>query len=79
MTPSDTSTTPDGNGDGSGVTSPAEAMVRELTDMLASWEARSLALADQGIDPRPLLRALAANLRAVAEQLEGGLAPTDDA
>ena len=75
--PDPSPTTPDGNG--SAAVSPAETMVRELTDMLASWESQSLALADQGIDPRPLLRALAANLRAVAEQLEGGLAPPDDA
>jgi hypothetical protein len=77
MAPTDPSpSAPDGNG--SGVVSPAETMVRELTDMLASWESQALALADQGIDPRPLLRALAANLRSVAEQLEGGLAQPDD-
>ena len=74
--PDPSPTTPDD--DGAAAVSPAETMVRELTDMLASWESQALALADQGIDPRPLLRALAANLRAVAEQLEGGLASPED-
>jgi hypothetical protein len=47
-------------------------MMNQLTDLLGSWEGQALALAEQGIDPRPLLDELARNLRAVADQLDGG-------
>ena len=50
----------------------AESMMTQLTDMLGNWEAQALTLADHGVDPRPLLAELARNLRAVADQLDGG-------
>jgi hypothetical protein len=50
----------------------AESMMTQLTDMLGNWEAQALTLAEQGVDPRPLLAELARNLRAVADQLDGG-------
>jgi hypothetical protein len=49
-------------------------MVQELTQLLGSWEAQALTLAERGVDPRPLLAALAQNLRTVADSLDGGLA-----
>jgi hypothetical protein len=64
---------PAGNGAGTtGAPDPeqvAAIMVEQLTDMLAGWERHALALAERGVDPRPLLRALAANLHTVADQL----------
>jgi hypothetical protein len=81
MAPSDR---PDANGNanggahGNGSPSPAApldpeqvagVMVQQLTDMLAGWEHQALALAERGVDPRPLLAALAANLHTVADQL----------
>ena len=67
----------DGNTNGNGSPSPAAldpeqvagVMVQQLTDMLAGWEHQALALAERGVDPRPLLAALAANLHTVADQL----------
>ena len=49
----------------------AAAMTSQLTDLLGGWEADALALAERGVDPRPLLAVLARNLRAVADQLDG--------
>lgn len=65
---------PDGNrGPASGPDPAALAvtMMNQLTDLLGAWEADALALAERGVDPRPLLAALARNLRAVADQLDG--------
>jgi hypothetical protein len=47
-------------------------MMRQLTDLLSEWERMALLLAERGVDPRPLLDELAGNLRAVADQLDGG-------
>jgi hypothetical protein len=47
-------------------------MMRQLTDLLSDWERMALLLAERGVDPRPLLVELARNLRAVADQLDGG-------
>jgi hypothetical protein len=79
MDPSDT---PTGNGNGHAAgagagtggdaVDPEQAaavMIEQLTDMLAGWERQALALAERGVDPRPLLAALAANLHTVADQL----------
>jgi hypothetical protein len=52
-------------------------MVQELTQLLGSWEAQALTLAERGVDPRPLLAALAQNLRTVADSLDGGLARSE--
>lgn len=63
---------------GHGATTPAGAaadvaatMMNQLTTLLGDWERQALLLAEQGIDPRPLLAELARNLRAVADQLDG--------
>ena len=78
MAPSDQ---PNGNGNGNGSLPAADTpdvldpekvagvMVQQLTDMLAGWEHQALGLAERGVDPRPLLAALAANLHTVADQL----------
>jgi hypothetical protein len=50
----------------------AATMMRQLTDLLADWERLALALAERGVDPRPLLGQVAGNLRSVADQLDGG-------
>jgi hypothetical protein len=50
----------------------AATMMRQLTDLLGDWERMALVLAERGVDPRPLLAELARNLRAVADQLDGG-------
>jgi hypothetical protein len=47
-------------------------MMGQLTDLLGGWERQALELAERGVDPRPLLAELARNLRAVADQLDGG-------
>ncbi|HLM29592.1 MAG TPA: hypothetical protein VK360_06685 [Acidimicrobiales bacterium] len=52
-------------------------MVQELTQLLGSWEAQALTLAERGVDPRPLLAALAQNLRTVADSLDGGVARSE--
>jgi hypothetical protein len=49
----------------------AATMMNQLTGLLGDWERQALLLAEQGIDPRPLLAELARNLRAVADQLDG--------
>lgn len=48
----------------------AATMMGQFTDLLGQWERQVLDLAERGIDPRPLLRALTGTLRNVADQLD---------
>jgi len=45
-------------------------MMRQLTDLVDSWANVLEAVAQNGVDPTPLLRVLAQTLRATADQLD---------
>ena len=62
-----------GDGD-AGVVLDAESlgglMIGQLFDLLESWTKMLEAVAQQGVDPTPLLRSLASTLRNAADQLD---------
>jgi len=45
-------------------------MVQQLGDLVDSWAKVLEAVAEQGVDPMPLMKVLAGTLRATAEQLD---------
>jgi len=45
-------------------------MMQQLTDLVSSWGTVLEAVAENGVDPTPLLRSLARTLRATADQLD---------
>ncbi|HEY8524932.1 MAG TPA: hypothetical protein VIL48_08225 [Acidimicrobiales bacterium] len=47
-------------------------MSGNLLDLVGAWTDQMRALAEAGVDPAPLVRALARTLRAVADQLDPG-------
>ncbi|HEY8548064.1 MAG TPA: hypothetical protein VIL36_23565 [Acidimicrobiales bacterium] len=64
--------TDDGNGD-RGLVDGRELgmiMVQQLGDLVESWAHVLEAVAEQGVDPSPLMKVLAGTLRATAEQLD---------
>jgi hypothetical protein len=66
----------DGGAGGDGATI-GLTMMHQFTDLLAGWEEQILDLAEQGVDPSPLLRELARSLRAVADQFDAATRPQD--
>ena len=51
-------------------------MMQQLGDLVDSWAKVLEAVAEQGVDPTPLLKALAGTLRDTADQLDP-VGPTD--
>jgi hypothetical protein len=45
-------------------------MMQQLTALVESWATVLEALAENGVDPTPLLQSLASTLRATADQLD---------
>jgi hypothetical protein len=47
-----------------------QIMMEQLSDLVESWAKVLEAVAEQGVDPTPLLKVLAGTLRATADQLD---------
>lgn len=45
-------------------------MMQQLSDLVGSWAKVLEAVAEQGVDPMPLMRSLAGTLRATADELD---------
>ncbi|HEX8805040.1 MAG TPA: hypothetical protein VF743_12630 [Acidimicrobiales bacterium] len=49
-------------------------MADQFVELLGLWTEQMAALAQSGVDPRPLVRTLASTLRTAADQLEAAAA-----